>query len=146
MNEVLNDWQKLTEDEKLFCHRVEKYGYNKYGAEPHYTDDGEVGLWQNPEYLGFIKSTGSYKFKALPKYFEVKSTLALQLSEPEETYTIKLDADSMNEAVVKFLVQCYKDNQMFREDDGIQDSILDVVRYCTTASEYDRILAELGVE
>lgn len=65
---------------------------------------------------------------------------------PEETYTIKLDSDSMNEAVVKFLTQCYRDNQMFREDDGIQDSILDVIRFCTTASEYDSILAELGIE
>lgn len=63
----------------------------------------------------------------------------------DELYTIKLDADSMNEAVVKFLTQCYRDNQMFREDDGIQDSILDVVRYCTTESEYDSILAELGI-
>lgn len=65
---------------------------------------------------------------------------------PDETYTIKLDSDSMNEAVVKFLVQCYRDNQKFREDDGIQDSILDVLKYCSTESEYDSILTELGIE
>lgn len=64
---------------------------------------------------------------------------------PDETYTIRLDSDSMNEAVVKFLVILYKDNHVF-DQGSIHNSILQVIEYCTTVSEYDSILAELGIE
>lgn len=61
----------------------------------------------------------------------------------EETYTIKLDLDSMNEVVVKFLVTLYKDNREF--DDGcIKDSILQVIDYCTTRDQYAIVKVELG--
>ena len=63
----------------------------------------------------------------------------------DELYTIKLDFDSMQEQVVKFLVTLYKDNREF--DDGcIKDSILQVIDYCTTRDQYAIVKVELGID
>lgn len=62
----------------------------------------------------------------------------------DDTYTIKLDFDSMQEQVVKFLVTLYKDNREF-DDGSIHDSLLQVIDYCTTRDQYAIVKAELWI-
>ena len=64
----------------------------------------------------------------------------------DDYYTIKLDHEDMTGAVVKFLVQCYEDERNSDDNDEILKSMLNVIRYCTTQSEYATVLERLGIE
>lgn len=72
---VIKEWKSLSKEEKDFVLRVSNNQGVKYGAEPHFSKNSMVSLWENPEKLGFIQSVGSYKFVVTDKYKEIENIL-----------------------------------------------------------------------
>jgi hypothetical protein len=73
---ILDDFNSMTEDERDFTRRVD----DGCGAEPLYDEEGKI-LRMNPERLGFIKTTGNYKWVVTGKYKKLMQLLALSIKE-----------------------------------------------------------------